>query len=115
THRPPYRKMTLDFGGDAALQSALENGFYQGGTPYRPDFGNHSLLAAIGGKLFQSVIAGNTATIRDVSVPGDPNPATPTQAWLWQTEKWVIWNNGVNLPVIFDGVSNRRSFGLSTL
>lgn len=111
--RPPYRKITLDFNADTALQEAFETGFYQGGTTYRPDFGNHSLLAAISGRLFKLVISGNTATVTDVSVPGDPNPPLTTQAWLWQGEKWVIWNNGLNLPVFYDGVSSRRSNGPS--
>ncbi|MGV1047660.1 MAG: hypothetical protein ACOYD4_03925 [Solirubrobacterales bacterium] len=115
THRPPYRKITLGFNGAEALQEAFEQGFYQGGIPYRPDFGNHSLVAAINGVLFKVSISGSTGTVTDVSVPGDPNPALTSQAWLWQAEKWVIWNNGVNLPVFFDGVSSRRSFGPSVV
>lgn len=114
-HRPPYREITLDFNSDAALQEAFEKGYFQGGTPYRPDSGNQSLLASISGKLFQALISGTTATIRDVSIPGDPNPALTSQSWLWQAEKWVIINNGINLPIIFDGTTSRRSYGPSVL
>ncbi len=111
SHRPPYRQMTLDYGGDANLQALVELGFFNGGCAYRPDFGNTSLLAAITGKLFQFKISGNTASVSDVSVVGDPNPPTTGPWWLWQSENYVIGNDGVTLPLFFDGVSSRRSYG----
>lgn len=97
------------------LQDSFELGYYQGGVPYRPDFGNHSLMAAISGKLFKLAISENTAVITDVSVPGDPSPALLTQSWLWQAEKWVIWQDGLSLPVFYNGVTSRRSLGPSQL
>lgn len=109
--RPSYRKINLDFGGSATLQANLETGLWQGGCFYNPDFGNQSLMAAIGGKLFQCAISGNTAMVTDRSIPGDPNPATPVQAWLWQSENYIIWNDGLSLPVFFDGSTSRRSYG----
>lgn len=42
----------------------------------------------------------------------DVNPATQLQAWLWQSEKWMNWNDGQSETVFFDGASSRRSLGL---
>ena len=109
--RPSYRKMNLDFGGNTTLQANVETRLWQGGCFYNPDFGNQGLMAAIAGRLFQFSIAGNTATVTDRTIPGDPNPATPVQAWLWQSENYIIWNDGLSLPVFFDGSTSRRSYG----
>lgn len=98
-----------------SLQDQFETGFYQGGVPYRPDFGNHSLVAAISGKLFKLAITERLATVTDVSIPGDPNPPLLSQAWLWQSEKWIIWQNGLSLPVFYNGTTSRRSLGPSQL
>ena len=112
--RPPYRKMTLVF-DPSTIQDAFEQGFFQGATTYRPDFGNHLLLDSTSGAIYKCVISGTTITVTDVSIVGDPNPATTGQVWMWQGEKWVIINNGTSLPIIFDGVSCRRSYGASVV
>lgn len=112
--RPPYRKLTFVF-DPPTIQDAFETNFFQGATTYRPDFGNHLLLASISGAIYKLVIAGNTVTVTDVSIAGDPNPALTSQVWMWQGEKWVIINNGINLPLIFDGTVLRRSYGPSQL
>lgn len=39
----------------------------------------------------------------------DLNPASLPTAWLWQSENYVIVQNGQNRPIVFDGVSSRRS------
>ena len=113
--RPAFNKLTINYGGNTALQTAVETGLYQGGCFYQPDFGNQCLMAAISGHLYQFSIAGNIATVTDVTIPGDPNPATVTQAWLWQSENYVIWNDGLSLPVFYNGSTSRRSLGAEAL
>ena len=39
----------------------------------------------------------------------DPNPAGIQTAWLWQSENYVIINDGFSRPIFFNGVSSRRS------
>lgn len=109
--RPPWFRYTLDFGGDAALQLAVTKALWQGACYYKPDTGAETLVAQIGGRLFQFTPnpATRTATVRDITVPLDPNSAVLTQAWLWQSEKYVLVNNGVAKTIIFDGVTSRRS------
>lgn len=110
-HRPSLREISLDFKGDLTTEELCIHRAFQGACFYQPDTGAQSLVAAIGGHLFQFFPSGTTAQVLDVSVPGDPNPTNPQQAWLWQSERFVIWNDGVSLPVFFDGSISRRSNG----
>lgn len=109
TDRPPYRKLVLDFGNDSVLQAVVVSALFQGGCYFRPDIGTESLIMAIAGHLFRFAISGTTAVVTEITIPGDANPSTTPQAWLWQSEKWVIWNDGVSKPIFYDGVSSRRS------
>lgn len=98
--RSYYRKMELDYGGDTALQLSVEKPLWQGACYYKPDLGLECLMAAIAGRLFQFQVSGNTLTVSDVTGTS-PQVATQTQAWLWQTEKWVIFNDAVSNPLFY--------------
>jgi hypothetical protein len=114
--RPPVQKCPINYNGDTVLQTAIETGFFQGAGFYRPDFGPSSVLAQISGRLFRFVIVGGTCTASEVTIPGDPNDATTNQVWMWQAEKWLIITDGTaKLPIFYDGVSARRSYGPSTV
>jgi hypothetical protein len=113
--RPPIQKKNLIY-TDPLLQTIVETGFYQGGGYYRPDYGTESLLAQISGRLIKFTETGSSWTVTDISIPGDLNNATQSQAWMWQSEKWMIVNDGSGtLPIFFDGVSSRRSYGANIL
>ncbi len=179
--RAPVRKIELSWNGDSVLQERQQKGRFQGSAYYRSDSGQGSLVASIGGHLFQFTIAAKTAAVREVTIshntiitvgfavpaigsnvtitvlstvnlnanypikigtanyiiasvdsgtvltvrnvddPGplvaagavlvfwDVNPASRTQAWLWQAEKWLVINDGQSVPIFFDGASSRRS------
>lgn len=109
THRPAYQRITLDFANDAALQSAFEKNRFQGAGYFHPDTGDDSIIAAVSGRAFQFAINANTATVTERTITGDPNPAGQPQAWLWQSEKWMIWNDGLSAPVFIDETTARRS------
>ena len=115
THRPVFQKIALNYPSNSSIQSAVERGLWQNGVYYKPDFGSETMCAAIGGRLFQftPLITGYASDVREVTIPGDPNPATVSLNWMWQSERWLIWNDGLNLPVIFDGTTSRRSMGSS--
>lgn len=102
TPRPPYRTVTIDYGGDAALQLAVETGRWQGACYAQPDTGPESLVASISGRLYEFIIVGTVATCYDRTIAGDPNDAAAPQAWLWQADRWVFVTNGVDLPIYFD-------------
>jgi len=179
--RAPNRKLVLDWGGDGVLQSRQQNSRFQGSAYYRSDSGIGSIIASIGGRLFQFTPGARTASVREITIahntivdvgfavpaigatvtitvlstvnlganfeirvgnhnyiivsvdsptvltveniddPGplvaagavltfwDVNPASRTQAWLWQAEKWMIINDGQSVPIFFDGATSRRS------
>ena len=112
--RPPYFKKVLDFGGDSIFQSNVETGIFQGAGYYRPDYGVESLLAQIGGRLIKFTENGSSWTVSDVSVPGDLNDPSSGQVWMWQSEKWLIVDDGTTaLPIFYDGTNSRRSYGAS--
>lgn len=116
THRPPFVRIILTFPSDE-IQTAVESGLYQGGGWYRPDFGPLQIVAQIGGRLFTftKTTPGNY-TVAEITIPGDPNDASVSQVWMWQSEKWLIITDGsTKFPIFYDGMSSRRSFGPSRL
>jgi len=113
--RPPVVQIPLNFNGNTALAALLQTGLFQGSGYYRPDAGAESLVAVVGGHVIQFQSTGSAWNVTDVSVPGSlGNPATQ-QVWMWQAEKWMIINDGVLLPVLFDGSTSRRSYGPAVL
>jgi len=107
--RPPFQFRNITPAGQALLASALVGGPFQGGAYYNSEVGPETLILAIGGRLFEIFVTISPATVLEITIPGDPNPASVKQAWLWQSEKWMIWNDGVSLPVFFDGTTSVRS------
>jgi hypothetical protein len=88
----------------------FQSGIFQGATYYRGADG--LIMVAAGGNLFQMAISGNTATVTRVNSNTLQQSATATAQWMWQAENFLIWSDGINLPVFWDGSSNiRRSVG----
>ena len=114
--RPPVQKKTLNYNGNTALQTIVETGLFQGGGYYRPDYGTESLIAQINGHLIQFTESGSSWMVTDISIPGDFNNPTISQVWMWQSEKWMIVQDGSGtLPIFYDGTTSRRSYGPSVL
>ena len=112
--RPPFQLQSLLYNGSSLLQSLVENGLYQGGGFYRPDYGTESLIASISGRIFKFTESGSSWLVTDISIANDLNSATAYQVWMWQAEKWLIIQDGTGaLPIFFDGVICRRSHGPS--
>ena len=107
--RPPFQLITITPGYPSGALTAFQTGKYQGGCYFKPDNGFESLMFQIGGRLFLVTPGATTASILDVTVPGNPNPTGPNQAFLWQTEKWVIVNDGVSVPIFFDQTASPMS------
>lgn len=107
--RPPVQILELSSAAKTLIASAFALGPWQGACYYNPDVGDETLIAAIGGRLFQFHPLNTPVTVDEITILGDPNPAGQEQAWLWQSEKWVIWTDGVSTTIFFDGTSSRRS------
>lgn len=111
--RPARRKIAVSF-NDANLASVFTSGLWQAAGYYRPDVGNESLFCLHNGRLFQFVISGSSATVYERTISGDPQTIIP-QGWIWQSEQFLIVNDGVGQPVIFDGTTSRRSLDGSNI
>ena len=114
TNRPAYFNRQLIFSSDD-VKAAFEGGLYQGGCYYQPDAGSQQIIVLISGRVYRITPLLTTATVDDITIPGDPDSATQPQAWLWQAEKWVIIQNGLDDPIFYDGISCRRSETTVTL
>lgn len=112
--RPPFRKIALSF-SDATAAEGFTQSLWQGAGYFKPDNANGMLVASIAGRLFELDISGTTAAVTEFTIAGDPNSATADQAWLWQSEKWLIANDAVNAPVFYDGTTATRSTNTGTL
>ncbi len=108
--RGAYRVMTLDYSqGDGTVQPGVEQGLFQCAGYYKPDVGNESLMLLASGRLFQLSISGQTATVYERSISGDLDVATAPIGWMWQSENFMIVNDGVSRPIFFDGLNSRRA------
>lgn len=109
THRPPYFQITLDDDGQELLNEALSEGPFQASGFYNPDNGDEYAIVLIAGRLFTITPADTTATVAEITIAGDKQSTTVLQGWMWQSEKWMIVNDGIGNPVFFDGTTSRRS------
>lgn len=70
----------------------------------------------------QTITAPNTITLKNLNDTSgavypidtaiafwDVNPSTSFQVWMEQAEKWLVVQDGISIPVIFDGGTARRS------
>ena len=111
TNRPPFQIQSIQFPiGD--FTAALSGLLFQGAIYAFPDSGPQIMVAQLGGRtfVFTPDTSGNVA-MTEVTIPGDPNPATNPTAWLVQAERWVIINDGQSTPLFLDivAMTMRRS------
>lgn len=111
SHRAAFRKLTLSGWDATTVQTRFEDALFQGAGYYNPDNSDaEKLLVSIGGRLFTVTPSGDAATVVDVSIGSDLNSATEPQAWIWQSEKWGIVQNGFQRPLFYShGSTTRRS------
>lgn len=106
--RSYLQKRNLSF-LDSAIRSVLNGAWIQGACIYKPDFGNECIMVSASGRLYQFEIFPTQAIVTDVTGT-EPQLANATLCWLWQAEKWVIWNDGKSNPVFYEkGVGTTRS------
>lgn len=104
--RKPFRELQLTFASQAD-QFLFEGGNVQGAFFYDsyPTFQNSYLFVSIAGTIFQIQIIGNTGTVTRFFDGNDP---TLMHAWFVQGFNWMIVQNGVDLPIVWDGTNPPR-------
>lgn len=78
---------------------------YQGGYMYEPDFDFPHLILNISGRTYQ-VRVDTDYTVNDVTA-GRLFPADQPQHWYAQGEQFLVIQNGVNDPLVWDGTALR--------
>jgi hypothetical protein len=104
THRPAYVKRAINFINQNA-QLSVQQSYFQGHCQATDDAGNASLVMLISQRVFQVLIQGNVMTCNEIQIPGGPlmvNGKPAPIAWLWQSERWVIIQDGTNPPIFVD-------------
>ncbi len=107
THRSAYHKRAITW-ADEEAGIAFTTGYFQGACTYFSDNQETSLIVAVSGRIYQLLIDGDTVTGSDVTGISTVGPVQP-QAWLWQAEKWVIIQDGLNQCRFFDGATTTDS------
>lgn len=88
---------------------------FQGGYMYDPLDSDPYLMLLVGGRTFRVRVDTNFA-IDEVTINGDPNPATEPLAHFVQGEQFLVIQAGdlTTLPMFWDGANMTRSRGLTT-
>lgn len=81
-------------------------GLYQGGYMYEPDGGDPYIMLDIGGKTYQ-VRVDTDNSVHNVTL-GAGNPPDQPQHWLKQGEKFLVIQDSVSTPLVWDGVSIKQ-------
>lgn len=85
--------------GNAEYPSQPYSNFPLSGFPY--------IIAQIAGRTF-IVRVDTDNSIVEVTIPSNPNPAGLTQSWMTQAEEFMIIQDGVSEPLIWNGVILQR-------
>lgn len=80
---------------------------YQGGYMYEPDLEFPYLMLAISGRMFQ-VRVDTDFSVNDVTTPSTQNDPLIEQHWLTQAEQFLIDQDNLAEPRVWDGVTLRR-------
>lgn len=117
--RPAYRKISLSGSSDlvSASLAAILGGaqVFQCACYYRAISGTQSVMLSVSGRLFQFAISGTQAIVTELTTPSLRQSSFAPQTWMWQAERFLIYNDGSSLPLFYDGVSARRSRGAQSL
>jgi hypothetical protein len=105
--RPGWWKRTLSF-PDQDTQDDFEDGLFQGAGTYTSDSGISYLAVSISGRIYLINLS-QGFTVQDITIPGNPSSATEKSAWFVQAENFLIVQNGLDLPFLYNGSSSRRA------
>lgn len=108
--RPKFRKIACDFSGDTDAEAWYSGNPISGYAVYQPLTGtSSSVVCAAGGRFFSFPVNGNSAKAFEFTPPDGRNDQYQNQTWFCQSAQYLVANNGLNIPVIFDGTTGRRS------
>jgi hypothetical protein len=107
-NRPPWNEYPMVF-VDNPTQVAYKSGRFQGGDWYIPDDGFPIGLVSISGHIYSLTVSDQEIQVADITPSGDANMSTLPLVWMCQADSFMVIQNGVDAPFVFDGNTLRRS------
>ena len=83
------------------------SGLYQGGFLYEPETELPYLVLDIGGRTYQVNVSTDN-TVVDITAGSGANPATEPKHWMVQGERFLVIQDGISEPLVWDGVTLAR-------
>lgn len=105
--RPGFRKIPLTFPTEY-VRSGMQDGYFQGAGTYITDDRRAFLAISVSGRIFTIEIR-PSFPVAELTISGDPNMTTLPHAWFQQAERWLIVQNGMNVPFLYNGSGARRA------
>lgn len=108
-NRAPFRSIELTFESEE-VRIWFQGGNLQGAFFYNsyPSFLSSSLLASIAGRIFRIQVKGNEGHVTSIATGNDP---VLTHCWFTQGFEWVVIQDGVGKPILWDGVNKTKLAG----
>lgn len=109
--RPKYMRMTVDFQGNTDAETWYMTNPISGEGYFQSSSGQSVFVCCAGGRFFGFTVSGNgySATGFEFTPPGNRNSKFQPITWFCQAANLLVAQNGLDIPVIFDGSSGRRS------
>lgn len=124
TTRPAIREMKVnvrtdlyyDANGDSTTDTSLQNGsaltwlngLFQGALYYDPTLGEDCFVVSVSGRLFQIIPRRTTADLVEIPLDRQNRGSIPI-VYMVQADRFLVLQDGEGKPVIYDGVTARRS------
>ena len=85
-------------------QKAQWAGLFQGAYMYQPDGGNPYIMMGVGGRMYQ-VRVDTDNSVHDLSSPATAMPANQPYWWMEQGEQFLVIQDSVSPPRVWDGTT----------
>lgn len=109
---PPPDEIAFWFTNQSS-EDIYRNGKLQCALAYSPHNGEDCIMALIGGRLFKIIPGVTAARVSEVLIHGKGrnlrNMDRFPLAYMCQADKWLIAQDGISPPIIYDGAKARRS------
>lgn len=107
-NRPGWMGLPLSFPDDET-RTNYTTGKFQGSGVYQPDIGLPFFFVSVSGRIYKIVLGTTFATCEDITPSGDPNMSTLPRVWMCQADTFMVIQDGLDAPFIYDGNTLRRS------
>lgn len=108
TCRPGWVKRDLLFDLHPDIEGAAKIGRFQGAGSYISDNGTAYIAYSISGRVF-TINLNSKYRVAEITPAGDPNMASRPHAWFQQAENWLVVQNAINPPILYNGAGSRRA------